>query len=122
MEPLYDSKVSLVGWLDADGYIFDTSMNWVAFVADGNAWSSSTLQWLGPVLQSNCLDRTGKVVAWSPDHPVDGSWTPNPPVLTPPRPVRPATPSTLSTPWTPCTPWTPTGGWSPLSWQAWLSQ
>ncbi len=49
MTPLHDRSASLAAWLH-DTYIFDTELNWVAFIVDGHAWSSaSPIVWLGPV-------------------------------------------------------------------------
>ena len=66
MEPLFDSDCELVGWLDPLRHIFDTDLNWVAFISVGHAWSSDSGNWLGPVPGLICLDQSGKVVAWSP--------------------------------------------------------
>jgi hypothetical protein len=34
---LYDSNVELAGWLDPGRHIFDTNMNWVAYISGGHA-------------------------------------------------------------------------------------
>ena len=65
MEPLFDRNCELVAWIDPLRNIFDTDLNWVAYIRNGHAWSSDTGNWLGPVPGVLCLDQTGKVVAWN---------------------------------------------------------
>src|SRR5947208_92396 len=84
MIALYDPEVLLVGWLEPDQHIFDTGMNWAAFISNGHAWSSQTGNWLGPIHGVNCLDRQGRVVAWSPAGPIEGTLAP----ITPIRAIR----------------------------------
>ncbi|GAH33871.1 unnamed protein product, partial [marine sediment metagenome] len=55
MEPLFDKDCELVGWIDPMRHIFDTNMNWVAYISNGHVWSSETENWLGPVLGLLCL-------------------------------------------------------------------
>ncbi len=66
MEPLYDSNVDLVGWIEPGWHIWDTNMDWVAYISGGHAWSSRSGSWRCPVHETTCLDRSGQVVAWSP--------------------------------------------------------
>jgi len=37
MHPLFDKDCELVGWIDPMNHIFDTDMNWVAYVSGGHA-------------------------------------------------------------------------------------
>jgi len=61
MEPLYDSRTRLVGWYDISrGNIWSTRMQWIAWVVNGNVFSTSTHRWCGPVITTNCLDRLGQ--------------------------------------------------------------
>jgi hypothetical protein len=80
MEPLFDSRCELVGWIDPGRYIFDDSINWVAYLSGGHAWSAITGNWLGPVHHLVCLDTNGNVVVWNPADLVAGTA----------RPARPA--------------------------------
>jgi hypothetical protein len=64
MEPLYESNVNLVGWIEPGWHIWDTNMDWVAYISGGHAWSSGSGSWCGPVNETTCLDRSGQVVAW----------------------------------------------------------
>jgi hypothetical protein len=63
MEPLYESNVNLVGWIEPGWHIWDTNMDWVAYISGGHAWSSGSGSWCGPVNETTCLDRSGQVVA-----------------------------------------------------------
>lgn len=65
MTPLFTPDCVLVGWLEDNEHIFDTNLNWVAFVDDGHAWSANACHWLGPVNDGCLLDTLGKVVAFS---------------------------------------------------------
>jgi hypothetical protein len=122
MKPLFNKDSELVGWMnDNHEHIFDTNMNWVAYISNGHAWSAKTGNWCGPVNGYNCLDRNGKVVAWSIGQIVQGSVTPVTPVravkaVTPIKPVKPVNPVK------PVKPLTPVGGWSVLTFSAWVNQ
>ena len=85
MKPLFNKDCNLVGWIDPGNHIFDTNMNWVAYISNGHAWSVQNGNWLGPVNGFNCLDQTGKPVAWSPDQDIEGTMKP----IRPMRPMRP---------------------------------
>ena len=121
MYPLFNKDCDLVGWIDPMSHIFDTEMNWVAYLAGGHAWSSETGNWLGPVPGLICLDQSGHVVAWNPEEKIAGTARPARParaarVARPARPARPANPAR------PARPATPAGGWAEISFWAWLSQ
>ena len=122
MIALFNSDCELVGWMkDKQDYIFDTQLNWVAYIKNGHVWSVSTGDWCGPLKGTNCLDQNGKIVAWNPTQQVQGSTRPITPVravraVTPVQPVRPVQPVT------PVRPVTPSGGWSPLTFIAWVNQ
>jgi hypothetical protein len=94
-------------------------MNYVAFVANGHAWSARSGQWIGPVVGTHVFDTEGRPVAWNPAEPLRGSGRPLRPVnvvraVSPVRPTRPvAPPRPLTAPVLP-------GGWSPLSFAEWL--
>ena len=42
LDPLFNKDCELVGWIEPDEHIFDTSMQWVAYVRNDHAWSGST--------------------------------------------------------------------------------
>ena len=75
MQPLFGSNCDWVGWISGE-HIFDTDMNWVAYLTDGHAWSAETGKWLGPVNGGMCLDTRGQVVAWTPGGSITGTATP----------------------------------------------
>lgn len=82
MEPLYDANVNLVGWIEPGHHIFDTNMNWLAYVAGDHAWSANGGNWCGPVVDATtCLDRSGRVVGVESasgsarNRPAGSSWT-----------------------------------------------
>ena len=72
MIPQFDRDANLVGWYDGEEHVFDTNMDWVAFVASDNTWSASTENWLGPLNGSTFLDTDGKPVAWTEGHEPEG--------------------------------------------------
>ena len=122
MVALFDKNSELVGWVsDNHDHIFDTNMNWAAYIRNGHAWSAHTGNWCGPINGFNCLDQSGKVVAWNPGQAVQGSISPIQPVravraVQPVKPVRPVSPVR------PIRPITPIGGWSTVSFNAWVNQ
>ena len=69
MKPLFSPRCDLLGWIDPGAAIFDTEMNYVAFVADGHAWSPLDCNWLGSVDVLTVFDRSGRAVAWNPGVP-----------------------------------------------------
>lgn len=121
MEPLFDLNCELVGWIDPGNHIFDTDMNWVAYIANDHAWSSQTGNWLGPVNGLNCLDQTGKPIAWNPNESVEGSMRSMRPMRAM-RAMRPMRPMLPMRPMRPMRPMTPMGGWSQMDWAAWMGQ
>ena len=121
LNPLFDKNLELVGWVDSGTYIFDTAMNWVAFVANEHAWSAHNVHWLGPVKGMLCMDALGKPVAWNPQEGVSSILPP----LRPPRAsliVAPQLPEQPAAPEAPAKPAPPRRGWSTLSFEQWLSQ
>ena len=109
MTPLFDKDCNLMGWMEPGKYIFDTGMNWVAFIDGDNVWSAETGNWLGQVYGRNIRDTQGKTVFWNPDQDIENTLPPLPPV----RPLRPQQP---------LQPLTPLEGWSELGWIEFLSQ
>ena len=120
MEPLFDSNCDLAGWINPGEHIWDTHMNWVAYIRNGHAWSAESGNWLGPVNGLICLDTEGKVVAWNPAQAVTGSMRPMRPIRAM-RAMRPMRPMTPMRPMRPMRPITPMSGWSE-SFAAWLEQ
>jgi hypothetical protein len=121
MQPLFDRECELVAWLDPLRNIFDTQMNWVAFISSGHAWSAETGNWLGAVPGLICLDQSGRVVAWNPRERVAGTARPAKPARAA-KAARPGRPAVPAQPARPGRPATPSGGWSESSFYAWLSQ
>lgn len=121
LEPLFNKDCELVGWMRPNQHVFDTGMNWVAYIRNNHAWSAETGNWLGPVNGLLCLDTSGKVVLWNPKEKVLGTSRPPRPARAPrsPRPPRPPRPAR---PPRPPRPPIPVGGWSNLSFGSWLSQ
>jgi len=119
-DELYDRNVRLVAWTDGE-HVFDHSLNWVAFVHHGEAFSAVTLQWLGPVVGLTHQDRHGRAVLWNPRDPVTNSRvvTAPGPVIRPARPPQPLPPTGRPQPHPPRP---PLGGWSDLDFHAWLAQ
>ena len=110
MTPIYDRHTELSGWFDGEN-IFDLNLNWVAFLNDGNFFSSDSLHWLGPFNEGSLLDRNGKPVLWLDGATPRGALKP----FIPLRPLKPLTPlRTLK-------PLNPLGGWSKLNWDQWLN-
>ncbi|UOK57383.1 hypothetical protein MGI18_23175 [Bacillus sp. OVS6] len=122
MEALFDKDCQLVAWLDAENEnIFDTNMNWIAFLSEDNIFSSTTKKWLGVYNKLACYDTTGRIVAWNPESPFEGMGTPNRP-YSPYTPYTPYTPYKPYTPYTPYRPNTPYRGWSEISFNKWRNQ
>ncbi len=121
LKPLFDRHIQHVGWLYQGKYLYDTYMKWLAYVADGHAWSARTGSWCGPVNGTECIDQKGKVVAWNSPKDVAGSSLP----ARPPRAARAPRPRRVSRPPRPTRPAQPTypaNGWSNLSFMAWLGE
>ncbi|MGG3758198.1 4-fold beta flower protein [Bacillus anthracis] len=119
--PLFDSDINHVGWIEPGEHIFDTNMNWVAYISDNHAWSSDSGNWLGPVNHLVCLDKSGKVVLWNPDGEIAGTLRPLRPVRAL-RALRPLKPLRQPRPLRPSRPLRPIHGWSDLSFIAWANQ
>jgi hypothetical protein len=118
---LFDKDCDLVGWINPGNHIFNTDMDWVAYLANGHSWSANSGNWLGPVKGLLCQDQDGRPVAWNPKEAVSGSPRPARPARAA-RAARPARPARPATPARPARPATPAGGWSPHSFYAWLAQ
>lgn len=119
MLPLFDRNVELIGWLQDTRNVWNLGLNWVAWVDDGNVFSTTTHGWCGPLNGTSCCDREGRVVAWNPEQGPVGTMPP----FAPPAPLVPLTPLTPLMPLmplTPLVPLTPMSGWSSLSFEQWL--
>lgn len=119
--PLFDKSCALVGWISPRENIFDTNMDWVAYVSSGHAWSAETGNWLGAVAGLLCRDQDDKPVAWNPGEALTGTPRPARPARAA-RAARPARPARPATPARPALPATPAGGWSAKTFFAWLDQ
>jgi hypothetical protein len=111
MKPLFDAASNLVGWVSDDGKnIYNTNMHWSAYVVGENAWNARNDKWIGPVVNGNFHDRSGRPIAWR-NSKVSSVMPPMQP-MTPMRPMTPMTPMQPMTPMRPMTLMTPMGGWS----------
>lgn len=119
--PLFDKDCEHVGWIAPNQHIFDTDMNWVAYISSSHAWSAESGDWLGAVHNVLCLGQDGRPVAWNPQQPVTGTPQPARPARAA-RAARPARPARPAGPARPAQPATPAGGWSGMSFSAWLAQ
>ncbi len=119
MTPIFDRYVKLSGWFDGEN-IFDLNLQWVAFLSDGNFFSSNSLQWLGPFNGGSLLDRNGKPVLWLDGTTPSGTLKPLTP-LRPLKPLKPLRPLKPLKPLQPLKPLNPLGGWSTLNWNQWLN-
>lgn len=118
MTPIFDPHADLLGWFDGE-HVFDTELNWVAFIDDGHVFSADSLEWLGPLHEGSFLDTHGKPVAWLTGSSPSSTLAPLRPLI-PLRPLTPLTPLMPLTPLKPLVPLTPLGGWSILDWSEWL--
>ncbi len=96
-------------------------MKWVAFIANGNVWSSQNMNWLGKINVLTCLDTNGRVVAWNPEVMIPSTLRPLKP-LKPMKPLKPLKPMKPLKPLKPMKPLTPIRGWSALSFLDWINQ
>ncbi|WP_446727640.1 4-fold beta flower protein [Pseudoalteromonas sp. S16_S37] len=119
--PLFDKNCKLVAWLLPNAHIFDTKMNWVAYLKKGHAWSAKTNNWLGPVNGLVCLNKSGQPLAWNPHDLVKGTSRPSTPWRSS-RVSRPRKPLRQVTPFKPSRPCRPSGGWADESFATWTSQ
>ena len=119
LTPLFSQHCDLVGWIQPRQFLFDVDMTYVAFLANGHAWSARSGLWIGPVVGTHVFDTEGRPVAWNPGEPLRGFGKPLRPVnvvraVSPVRPTRPITPPR------PLTAPVLSGGWSPLTFAEWL--
>jgi hypothetical protein len=119
MNPLFSPSTDLVGWLNDDGFVYDLSMNPVAFVSEGHAFSYPNCSWLGSADGPTLRDKMGKPIAFNPGQAPGGTLPPLKP-LNPLKPLKPLKPLRPLNPLKPLRPLTPLGGWSPLSFHTWL--
>jgi hypothetical protein len=56
--PLFALHSNLVGWIVPERHVFDRTMNWIAYMSDGYAWSVATGNWLGPISPAGHLPST----------------------------------------------------------------
>lgn len=119
LTPLFSQGCDLVGWMQPQKFLFDADMGYVAFIANGHAWSARSGRWIGPVIGSHVFDIEGRPVAWNPGAPLRGFGRPLRPVnvvraVSPVRPAKPVAPlRPLKAPDMP-------GGWSQFSFAEWL--
>lgn len=122
MNPLFNNQAQLVGWLTDDRkHIFDTNLNWVAFVDNNNSiWTTKNKKYAGVLYGNNVRDTIGKTAFWNPETQIKNSLKPLNPLrpLSPLRPLRPLKPLN---PLTPLKPLTPLGGWSTLTWEQFIN-
>ena len=117
LEPIFDKRCNVIGWIEPGSHLFDTNMSWVGYIVDGHAWSVKTNRWAGPVRGLLCIDKDGGVVAWNPGAIVSGM-TPSSPPTQPPRPPMPSRPSRPAMPPRPDLSSAPS--WSPLTFREWI--
>jgi hypothetical protein len=117
MSPLFDKNTDLVGWLsDNSKHIFDTDMDWVAFIADDSSiWNVNSFSWMGHLYGKNIRDFDGKTLYWNPETPIQNTAKPFEP-FRPFKPFAPFRPFRPFTPFRPFEPFEPMGGWSSLTW------
>ncbi len=119
LKPLFSPACDLVGWIQPRRFVFDADIAYVAFIANGHAWSARTGIWIGPAAGSHIFDIDGRPVAWSPGEVLRGQARPLRPVnvVRAVSPVRPAKPLASATPvGAPRA----QGGWSRHSFREWL--
>ncbi len=120
MKAIFDKSSNLVGWIEKE-HVFDLNLNWIAFLSNGNIFSSNKVKWLGPFNQGSFLDRDGKPVAWIEGVKPSGTLKPLVPT-TPFRPFTPLRPLNPLKPLKPLQPLVPLGGWSKISWEMYLGR
>ncbi len=118
--PLFDKDANLAAWLDdTRDYLFNTDMEWIAFLKNDHIFSAKDATWLGPIRGTVCMDTRGRVMLWGQGARISGMGTPACPAR-PARPSAPARPARPATPPRPARPATPLYGWSPLYFRDWL--
>ena len=102
MTALFDKVTDLVGWVsDGKENIFDTDMNWAAFIpSDSSVWNVSNKSWMGHLYGNNIRDFNDRTSFWNPDTPIQNTNAS----------YCPYTPYTPYTPYRPHRPYKPTGG------------
>jgi hypothetical protein len=118
MTPLFDRLSELRAWTDGKN-IWNTEMEWSAYLADGHAWAADSDNWLGPVANGCLCDVFGRCLLWSQT--AAGTFAPLRP-LQPLRPLRPLRPLQPLRPLRPLTAMAPLEGWSTLTFETWLAQ
>jgi hypothetical protein len=116
MIALFNKNSDLVAWLSEDRlHIFDTNMNWIAFVADNSTvWNVENLRWIGHLYGYNIRDFNGLTLFWNPETPIENTSKPITP-FKPFKPFQPFKPIKPFNPFRPFKPFEPIGGWSPLT-------
>ena len=116
MNALFNKNTYLVAWLSDDRkHIFDTEMNWIAFVADDlRVWNVRNHSWQGHLYGNNIRDFNGRTLFWNPDTQIKNTAKPFKP-FKPFIPFRPFKPFKPFTPFRPFKPFEPIGGWSHLT-------
>ncbi|TJY40769.1 hypothetical protein E5161_16625 [Cohnella pontilimi] len=121
LQALYDRYCTHVAWLERNRYIYDTDMNWLAFIHNKHqVWTKGTVRWAGTINGVICLDQEGKVVAWGVGQKIAG----DPSIQKKPKyvPKQPPEPAGVLRPLlpNPPIPGTPLLGWSPLTFEEWI--
>jgi hypothetical protein len=122
MTPFFDRNSNLVGWLNNDNkHIFDTKLNWVAFVSNnGSIWTVGKKTWVGNLYGTNIRDTNGKSAFWNSQTAISNSLKPLRP-LNPLTPLKPLKPLKFLNPLKPLKPLTPLGGWPDMSWEQFIN-
>ena len=118
MKPLFSPRCDLVGWIVPGRAIFDTEMNYVAYVGDEQAWCAVHDIWLGSVDVVTVRDRFGLPVAWNPERDPAGGGGFSP-MRRPMRPQTPMRPKRPLPPIRPLFPRQPLSGWSQFAFVEW---
>jgi hypothetical protein len=117
MTPIFDRNAEHVGWVSEDWqYVFGAEMRWIGYIHRGDAWSASTGDWVGPVLDGNFYDRSGHPIAWTKPPLVQQGAFKKP--LQPLRPLPPQEPEKPPAPGRPEKPPALIGAWSSTSFRA----
>jgi hypothetical protein len=117
MTPIFDREGEHVGWVSGDWEtMFDTEMRWVGYIDRGDAWQASNGDWVGPVIDGNFYDRSGRPIAWTNTklRPQRAFRKPQQPL----KPMKPLEPKKPPAPRQQEKPMLPVGGWSSTSFGA----
>ena len=120
-DELFDRDCRSVAWTDGQ-HIFNHDFGWVAFISRGNAFSTCTSVWLGPVKGLSHQDRSGRVVLWSARETPTNSVVVSDPGMAPTKPMPPSQPVLPSSTVVTHRQREPLGGWSRMSFEEWLGQ